>query len=238
MQANKGITPEQFRQALANIKDATGSTISVADISEGTGLSKAYISEFRNDTRNLTPSQQAQLLVFVQQKCDEAGVDFPQPEAEAANADDEQLRALLTAALKNAEKPSLPISEDIPAERREAILSQVRKNDARIAHLMYKELQTGVFLGGGYSSQSEADIRELYGLLATNYLAIQILTGNNILHEIEQEDPDFDPATVGELLSKLMREGVLAEHVPGKGDKSSKAGDKEPVGSEEGGGNE
>src|ERR1700737_1276474 len=116
-QPRKTITPQQFRQALADIRDASGASISVAEIADGTGLSKAYISEFRNDTRNLTPAQQGQLAAFIQKKCDDAGVEFPADEV-ATQGDDAQLKRLLASALSAMSKPSLPLSEDIPEDKR------------------------------------------------------------------------------------------------------------------------
>lgn len=56
----KGVTPEQLRQAARDLN------LTVAAIAEGTGLSKAYISEFRNETRNLSASQQAQLRTYLE----------------------------------------------------------------------------------------------------------------------------------------------------------------------------
>jgi transcriptional regulator with XRE-family HTH domain len=76
----KTITSEQFRQATADIKSASGVNLSVADIAEGTGLSKAYISEFRNDTRNLTGAQQAQLRTFLDAQCAEYGISIAEQE--------------------------------------------------------------------------------------------------------------------------------------------------------------
>ena len=51
----KGVTPEQLRQLSKDLN------LTVTAIADGTGLSKAYVSEFRNETRNLSASQQAQL---------------------------------------------------------------------------------------------------------------------------------------------------------------------------------
>lgn len=215
MRQKQGITSRQFRQALADIKDATGAAVGVAEISEGTGLSKAYISEFRNDTRNLTGAQQSQLAAFIEKKCDDAGIEFP--EAEDTSADDEeiQLKRLLAAALSQVSKPSIPLSENIPADKRDAIQAMIRKNDVRIAQLMGEQItKSGFLFSAGYSEQSDSHIRELFGLLAINYVGTSILTGNNILHEIEKSDPEFDPNTVGQLLSKFMSDTDFSEFVP------------------------
>lgn len=61
----KGVSPEQLRQAAKDLN------LTVAAIAEGTGLSKAYISEFRNETRNLSASQQAQLRTYLEAQYEE-----------------------------------------------------------------------------------------------------------------------------------------------------------------------
>ena len=68
----KGVSPEQLRQAAKDL------CLTVAAIAEGTGLSKAYISEFRNETRNLSASQHAQLRAFLEAQYEEQGAKAAQ----------------------------------------------------------------------------------------------------------------------------------------------------------------
>lgn len=76
--SKKGVTSEQIRQAAKDLD------LTVTGIADGTGLSKAYISEFRNETRNLSPTQQAQLRAYLEAQYEARGMTFPEAEDTAA----------------------------------------------------------------------------------------------------------------------------------------------------------
>jgi transcriptional regulator with XRE-family HTH domain len=198
--SRKTITSEQFRQATADIKTASGVNLSVADIAEGTGLSKAYISEFRNDTRNLTGAQQAQLRTFLDNQCAENGIDFP--EGDESVPMPKVPGTLVTHSLK----PSITLSDAIPAEERDRILKYMDTNDAEISSLLRKKVNTGLL--GGYTEDTEADIRKLFGLMSANYVAFRMLIGRNIVNAIKA---DFEPKTLEDVVSKFFAKSGFNE---------------------------
>lgn len=196
----KTITSEQFRQATADIKTASGVNLSVADIAEGTGLSKAYISEFRNDTRNLTGAQQAQLRTFLDIQCADNGIDFP--EGDESVPMPRVPGTLVTHSLK----PSITLSDAIPADERDRILKYMDTNDAEISSLLVKKVNSGLF--GGYTEDTEADIRNLFGLMSANYVAFRMLIGRNIVNAVPV---DFEPKTLEDVVSKFFTESGFNE---------------------------
>ena len=107
----RGVTSEQLRQAAKDLN------LTVAAIAEGTGLSKAYISEFRNETRNLTPSQLAQLRAYLETEYEAKGQAFP----EAEDTSSEDLLQGLGGMIKRISRPAILLSEDIPTAQAEKL---------------------------------------------------------------------------------------------------------------------
>lgn len=199
---SKSITSEQFRQATADIKSASGVNLSVADIAEGTGLSKAYISEFRNDTRNLTGAQQAQLRTYLEKQCADNGIEFP--EGEESVPMPKVPGTLVTHSLK----PSITLSDAMPADERDRILKYMDTNDAEISSLLKKKADVGIL--GGYTDDTEAKIRNLFGLMSANYVAFRMLIGRNIINAVTA---DFEPKTLGDVVSKFFAESGFNDSI-------------------------
>src|SRR5262245_33240729 len=105
VQARRGVSPEQLRQLSKELN------LTVAAIAEGTGLSKAYISEFRNETRNLSASQQSQLRSYLDELCEAAGIDFPE---DAESAAGQQLVHGLGGMIQRISRPAILLSDEIP----------------------------------------------------------------------------------------------------------------------------
>jgi transcriptional regulator with XRE-family HTH domain len=201
--SRKTITPELLRQACKDL------SLTVTAIAEGTGLSKAYVSEFRNETRNLTASQKAQLLAFVEQKYQEAGKDFPEVEDTSTT----DLIKGLGGMLKNINRPMIVISEDIPAAQAKKVLAMIEGNNAKVAGIMATEFQTekGLFSGPSFSEKTDNAIRELFALLALNAIGYSLLQGRNIARQVPK---DFVPKTVGDWLSAYLTQSQLDGLLP------------------------
>lgn len=199
----RGVTPEQLRQLSKDLN------LTVAAIADGTGLSKAYISEFRNETRNLSAAQQAQLRAFLEEQCTQKGVDFP-VDAEDAQAG-QRLVEGLGSLIQRVTQPAILLSSDIPKAQVRQICDLIDNNLAKASEILEGEFQPGGFLGGEYSADTEQAIRDLFGLLATNYLAILILQGRSPIY---QRPADFDPKTVGDWLSKYLANTPIAPLLP------------------------
>lgn len=201
IQTRKGVSAEQIRQAAKDLD------LTVSAIADGTGLSKAYISEFRNETRNLSQSQQTQLRNFLELKYEEQGKDFP--EAEDTSSSD--LLQGLGGMVQRITRPAILLSEDVPKALSEKLLDLIDANRAKVSEILGREFQDGGFFGGDYSKETEEAIRELFALLALNYIAILMLQGRNIARQVDAEYP---VKTMGDWLSKHLSTSPLAELLP------------------------
>jgi hypothetical protein len=78
--------------------------------------------------------------------------------------------------------------------------------------------------GDEISPDTEQKIRDIFGLLALNYLAITILQGRNVVRAVA---PDIDVKTLGDWLSRYVTQNSdLAGLLPAE---PVKAGEKEPA---------
>jgi transcriptional regulator with XRE-family HTH domain len=199
----KTITSEQFRQATADIKSASGNNLSVADIAEGTGLSKAYISEFRNDTRNLTSTQQAQLRSFLDTKCAEYGIAIEDQES------DVELPKIPGNFAHYALKPSLTLSDTIPEKQRHAILNAIEKIDQEICGLLPEKVEETIM--GNLTDETEAKLERIFAACTLGYIAFRTLQGRNIVERVE---PDAKPRTLADVVSHFFNGSPLADLLP------------------------
>lgn len=214
MANRKGVSPEQLRQLSKELN------LTVGAIAEGTGLSKAYISEFRNETRNLSASQQAQVRTFLEQKCEEAGIDFPEHEEDEAAG--EQLVKGLGGMIQRISRPAILLSDEIPKAQAERLLNLIDANRLKVSELLQREFKTGggLFTGGDeFTAETEEAIRQTFALLALNYLAILMLQGRSIVRSVPA---DIEPKTMGDWLSRYLADSPLADLLP-PADKPAKA---------------
>lgn len=204
MANRKGVSPEQIRQLSKELN------LTVAAIAEGTGLSKAYISEFRNETRNLSPSQQTQVRAFLEERCAEAGIDFP--EDAGVGAAGEQLVKGLGGMIQRISRPAILLSDEIPRAQAEKLLNLIEANRLKVSDLLNAEFKTGGGLfGGEFSAETEESIRQTFALLALNYLAILMLQGRSIVRRVPD---DIEPRTMGDWLSRYLADSPLSELLP------------------------
>ena len=187
----KGVSSEQIRQAAKDLD------LTVSAIADGTGLSKAYISEFRNETRNLSQSQQTQLRSFLEAKYEEQGKEFPEAEDTSSN----DLLQGLGGMVARISRKAILLSDDIPKEQADKLIDLIEMNRLKVGEIMGHEFQNGGFLGGDFSKKTEEAIRELFALLALNYVAILMLQGRNIARQVDAEYPI---KTMGDWLSKHL----------------------------------
>lgn len=199
--AKKGVTSEQIRQAAKDLN------LTVAAIADGTGLSKAYISEFRNETRNLSPTQQAQLRDYLEAQYEAQGMAFPEVE----DTSDTELLQGLGGMVKRISRPAILLSEDVPAAQAEKLLDLIEGNRLKVQEVLAREFETGGFFGGEFSDETENAIRELFALLALNYVAILMLQGRNVANKVSE---DAKPKTLGDWLSGYLSASPLAELLP------------------------
>ncbi len=197
----KGVTAEQIRQAAKDLD------LTVSSIAEGTGLSKAYISEFRNETRNLSQSQQTQLRTFLEAKYEEQGKEFP----EVADTSSNDLLQGLGGMIQRITRPAILLSDDVPKALSDKLLNLIDTNRAKVGDILGREFQPGGLFGGDFSKETEEAIRELFALLALNYVAILMLQGRNIARQVDAEYP---VKTMGDWLSKHLSTSPLGELLP------------------------
>lgn len=205
--SKKAVTPEQLRQLSKDLN------LTVAAIADGTGLSKAYISEFRNETRNLSASQQAQLRAFLDEQCSAAGVEFPEDDdGEIAG---KQLVQGIGGMIQRITRPAILLSEDIPKAQAEKLFNLIEANRVKLSDLLQSEFTTegGLFSSGEeFTPETDKAIREIFGLLALNYLAISILQGRNVVRAAPADLKQ--PKTMGEWLSRYLADSPLSELLP------------------------
>jgi transcriptional regulator with XRE-family HTH domain len=201
-QSRKGVTSEQLRQLSKEL------SLTVAAIAEGTGLSKAYISEFRNETRNLSVSQQAQLRAFLDEQCDAQGVEFPEDDSGPTSS---ELAKSVGGFIQRISRPAILLSDELPKEQVARLTDLIEANRLKVAGILADEFTPGGLLGGDFSDATEDAIRQTFALLALNYLAILVLQGRNIVRKLPK---DYELKTMGDWLSQYLADSPLAELLP------------------------
>jgi len=206
MATRKGITPDQLKQASSSLG------LTVAVIAEGSGLSKAYVSEFRSGARSLKGPQQAQLRAYLEERCEQAGVDFPEDEDQGDDAPSAKMVQQLGGLVMQVSRPALLLSDDVTKAQREQLLNLIEANRLKVAELLAAEFKTGGGLLGGEFSEATADaLRQTFGLLALNYLAVALLQGRSIVKLVPK---DAQPQTMGDWLSQYLADSPLGELLP------------------------
>lgn len=89
-------------------------------------------------------------------------------------------------------------------EQADSLLERMDKNDEKIAQLMKRTLESGLL--SAYSAQTESVTKEIYGLMAENYLLFRMLQGRNFL---APQPEKTEPKTQADLISKLYKSVLL-----------------------------
>jgi len=196
-----GVTPEQLRQAAKDLN------LTVSAVAEGTGLSKAYISEFRNETRNLSNTQQSQLRAYLNEQYETRGLEFP----EVDNKSLENLTEGLAGMIQQIKRPAIMLSDDIPKAQADKLTDLIEANRLKLTDILSNDFQTGGFLGGDFSDATDDAIRQVFALAGLNYIAILMLQGRNIVRQVPA---DATPKTIGDWLSGYLAQSPLADLLP------------------------
>lgn len=96
------------------------------------------------------------------------------------------------------------VDQSLPQDQVDSILERMDTNDARVADLMNRTLESGLL--SSYSAQTVADTQELYGLMAENYLLFRTLQGRNILTPPPEK---AQVNTQGDLIGSLYATALL-----------------------------
>lgn len=195
--SRKGISPEQLKTAASDLG------LTIATIAEGSSLSKAYISEFRSEKRNLTPQEQARLRSYIEDQYEQVGQEFPEAEDNSSG----DLLQGLGGMIQRIQRPAIMLSDDVPKALAEKLTDLIEVNRLKVTDILATDFQDGGFLGGDFSDTTEDAIREVFALLALNYIAILMLQGRNIARQVP---PDHSPKTLGDWLSRYLALSPLA----------------------------
>lgn len=98
----------------------------------------------------------------------------------------------------------LYVREDLPEAELMRMFERMDENDSRIESILNDGLEAGFV--AGYSAETEAKSRELFGAMAENYLIFRKLQGRNIVGNA----PATPPLTHGDLLADFFARSPLA----------------------------
>ncbi len=138
------------------------------------------------------------------------GIEFNEAETEQASAVAQKIPPGI-GIVAPMQTSRFVVDPAIPQEQVDSILDRMDGNDARIAELMNRALESGLL--SSYSEKSEADTKELYGLMAENYLLFRMLQGRNILLSLPEKTT---PKNQAELISSLYPTVLLVGQQPGE----------------------
>lgn len=169
-------------------------TLSQKGVIDQTGIQAYKLKQFEAKKYRLDAIEQKKLRDFYESQ----GVDFDEIDANlkaqqaAESADLNEQRGITPSA-----GAGFLISEDVTQDQVDGVLDRMEENDTKIAELVGTAYKTGFF---GSSDESEATLRELFGLLAESHLLFRFLQGKNIIEPAKK-----DPKTVGDMLAQWMQ---------------------------------
>lgn len=174
------LTPAQCKTARQSLG------VSLKSLSEESEVNRSYLSMFENGKMPLAQKyQQALVDFFAGRGVDLDGLIETTPTA--------QSRATQVV---QAFKRCFLLSPDLPQDQYSRAIGEMEANDERIAELLNSAVQTGLL--SQLDAESEADQRELFGLLAANYVLFRLLQGHNM---IAPRDAEQGAETQGDLLA-------------------------------------
>lgn len=208
------ITPDQCRAARRELG------LSQADVAAETGLNRVYISSFeQGGTERLTENQQRKLAGFLKIKHQEAldnGEDIRLTFGEHEDPEDDTTKSC--AALRSAQISCLhfAISPDIPKPDLLKIIRQMEDNEARLGELLGKDAkEAGLFgMGSQWDGETEADMQEVIGLMASNFVLFSLAQGKSFVYR--DTDEGEDAKTVRDVMNDTFASaftGVIANWV-------------------------
>ena len=189
-----------FDQAVISLR------LNVSEIAKVVGIPRTYLSEFRNGDRRLRPEHQAKLRDFFEEKGvefeDEPGDGERDPRAPQPGAESPHPRVAVTEVLY------LPIRVEIDEDRVRDVFTEIGRNDKRIAELSNRKVKRD---GGEIAAGSQDEVRELFALLAANYVFVRYLTGTDSPLEKAPKKSTLHEVLLDTILESVERAGVRRE---------------------------
>lgn len=185
-------------------------TLSQKNVIDQTGIQAYKIKQFEAGRYRLDVIDQKKLRDFYETQ----GADFGEIDAglyakqESEKKDSNEQRGITPSA-----GAGFLISGHVSQDQVDSVLDRMEENDSRIAELVGAAYQTG-FLGA-VSDESDATMRELFGILAESHLLFRFLQGKNLIEPAKNE-----PKTIGDMLSQWFK-GSPAYGVLGLNDSDS-----------------
>lgn len=187
-------------------------TLSQKNVIDQTGIQAYKIKQFEAGRYRLDVIDQKKLRDFYEAQ----GADFEEideglkAKQESEKADSNQQRGITPSA-----SAGFLISSEVSPSQVDSVLDRMEENDARVGELVGSAYQTGLW--GNASEESDATMRELFGVLAESHLLFRFLQGKNIIEPAKQE-----PKTIGDMLSQWFK-GSPTYAVLGLADSVTKA---------------
>lgn len=147
-------------------------------------------------------------------------MEFPDDDDDAAGQ--ELTKSLGGLAVQRANPRAILLADDISNIQAAKLLNLIDANRLKVSDLLTGEfkLKSGLFSSGDeFTAETDEAIRQIFGLLALNYLAILMLQGRSIVQRLE---PDAEPKTMGDWLSRRLAETPMVDFLP-PAEKTSKA---------------
>lgn len=207
------ITADQLRRA----RRALG--VTQAKLAEDTGVNATLIKHFETYRLSALPDSAQTAL---QSYLDANGVDLSQfagqSDADSQTANVAKPGSAVVQPIPRAallpQRLGFLVSNSLSDDEIEELLQKMDDNDERIYELVRTETQRGLF--GGPTDQTIDDNRELFALLAENYLIFRHLQGRNLFEQIDQ---GADAETHGHLLqSQFVKSSIAPKLLPASAD--------------------
>lgn len=174
--------------------------LSQRDVIEGTGLPSYKLKQWEGRGLGIDIADLQTLRTYYAEQAEARGLSFDDIEAHF-HAGSEQQQAEAPAS-RGLERMGFLISPKISPEVVDQLMGDIEAADDRIADIVKAAIQSSIW--GGTSSETETQVRELFGHLAANYLRFRCLQGRNIVAPTRDE-----AQTVGDYLSNWVKtEGV------------------------------
>ncbi len=193
--ASLPITAEQSRSARFQL--GLPQTAVIAE----SGLQGYKLKQF--ETGRFTPD-----IAFLKKLRDfyeEKGIEIGDPE-EASEGPARRKPASGESMVRPIQRMCFYVSDDLEDDQVNTVLGRMDNNDERIAAILTGAVAKDFF--GDYSEETETAQRELFGLMAENYLLFRLLQGRNI---VRAAPADGEGKTHAELLSKFFAQSPLAD---------------------------
>lgn len=189
------ITPELSKAARREL------TLTQANVIAETGIQAYKLKQF--EAGRFRPDLAC--LKALRDFYESQGIDFSLLEAHSATPIPAVERETLTQrGLTQAARPGFLIAAHVTQDQVDRALERMDQNDERVFELIAQEHRSGLL--GGATEETEAALREVFGLLAENHLIFRFLQGKGIV-----TGPKTDTATIGDHVASWIKELPIAD---------------------------